>query len=75
MRALVLLLETRRQPLELFGGLVDLLIGGLLLLPAALVFTGGLYALAPGRPLKAIALSLPLVWLGLMNMVGVALVP
>jgi hypothetical protein len=46
----------------------------LLLLPAALVFTGGLYALAPGRWLKTLALSVPLVWMATMNAIGIILV-
>jgi len=46
----------------------------LLLLPAALLFTGGLYALPPHRILKTIALSLPLLWLGVLNFVALALV-
>ena len=36
LRALVLLLEPRGEPLEPLGGLIDLLIGRLLLLPATL---------------------------------------
>ena len=46
----------------------------LLLLPAALLFTGGLYALPPHRILKTMALSLPLLWLGVMNFVALRLV-
>jgi hypothetical protein len=46
----------------------------LLLLPASLLFTGGLYALPPRRALKIIALSLPMLWLGAMNFVGLGLV-
>ena len=46
----------------------------LMLLPAALLFTGGLYALPPHRILKTIALSLPLLWLGVMNFVALGLV-
>jgi hypothetical protein len=46
----------------------------LLLLPAALLFTGGLYALPPNRVLKTTALSLPLLWLGAMNFVALGLV-
>ncbi|HMA36806.1 MAG TPA: glycosyltransferase family 39 protein [Chloroflexia bacterium] len=46
----------------------------LLLLPGALIFTFGLYTLAPGRLLKVLALSLPLLWLGVMNAVGLSLV-
>ena len=46
---------------------------GLLLLPAALIITGGLYALPPTRLLKVLALSIPLAWLAVMNMVGLAL--
>ncbi len=42
------------------------------LLPAALLFTGGLYALLPGRWLKTLGLGLLLAWLGLLNMVGLA---
>ena len=42
------------------------------LLPAALLFTGGLYALLPGRWLKTLGLSLLLAWLGLLNMIGLA---
>ena len=44
------------------------------LLPGAILFTGGLYALAPGRVLKAIALSVPIVWLASMNFVGLVIV-
>ncbi len=44
------------------------------LLPAALLFTGGLQALAPGRWGKTLALSLPLLWLAAMNAVGLTLV-
>jgi 4-amino-4-deoxy-L-arabinose transferase-like glycosyltransferase len=47
----------------------------LLLLPAALLFTGGLHALAPGRLLKTVALSAPLLWLAFWNVVGLTLVP
>src|SRR5262249_18456871 len=43
-----------------------------LLLPGALLFTGGLYALAPGRPGKILALSVPLLWLAFMNVASVA---
>jgi hypothetical protein len=61
-----------------FSGTVALQAQGrylyLLLLPAALLFTGGLRALAPGRVGKLIALSIPLLWLGVWNTVGVALV-
>ena len=46
----------------------------LLLLPAALLFTGGVHALAPGRIGKTVALSIPLLWLAVWNTVGVALV-
>lgn len=46
----------------------------LALLPAALLFTGGLYALAPGRQGKLLALLVPILWLAVMNAVGVALV-
>ncbi|MFL5731849.1 MAG: hypothetical protein ACJ78Q_01510, partial [Chloroflexia bacterium] len=46
----------------------------LLLLPAALLFTGGLYALPPDRLLKGIALALPILWLAQWNTVGLALV-
>jgi 4-amino-4-deoxy-L-arabinose transferase-like glycosyltransferase len=46
----------------------------LMLLPAALLFTGGLYALAPHRILKVIALSIPILWLAVMNFVGLRLV-
>ncbi|HMA36245.1 MAG TPA: DUF2142 domain-containing protein [Chloroflexia bacterium] len=45
-----------------------------LLLPGALVFTGGLYGLVPGRPLKIVALSLPLLWLAAMNAVALGLI-
>jgi hypothetical protein len=43
------------------------------LLPAALVFTGGLYALTPAR-LRVIALSVPLLWLAIMNAVGLLVI-
>src|SRR5262249_24918962 len=46
----------------------------LLLLPGALLFTGGLYALPPHRILKIVAFSLPIVWLGAMNFVALGLV-
>ena len=46
----------------------------LMLLPAALLFTGGLYALPPRRIPKVIALSIPILWLGAMNAVGLGLV-
>jgi hypothetical protein len=44
------------------------------LLPAALLLTGGLYALTPGRWLKGPALSIPLLWLAAWNAVGLILV-
>jgi 4-amino-4-deoxy-L-arabinose transferase-like glycosyltransferase len=44
------------------------------LLPEALLFTGGLYALAPGRWGKPLAFSIPIVWLAAMNAVGLMLV-
>jgi 4-amino-4-deoxy-L-arabinose transferase-like glycosyltransferase len=44
----------------------------MLLLPLSMLFTGGLYALVPGRRLKALALSLPLLWLAFLNVVGLA---
>jgi hypothetical protein len=46
----------------------------LLLLPGAILFTGGLYALAPGRVLKALALSVPILWLAAANFVGLVIV-
>jgi 4-amino-4-deoxy-L-arabinose transferase-like glycosyltransferase len=46
----------------------------LILLPVALLFTGGLYALAPHRILKVLALSIPILWLGAMNIVGLGVV-
>lgn len=46
----------------------------LLLLPASLLFTGGLYALPPGRVLKTIALAVPLLFLAYLNLAGLALV-
>jgi hypothetical protein len=46
----------------------------LLLLPAGLLFTGGLYALAPGRGGKILALSVPILWLAGMNAVGLVLI-
>jgi hypothetical protein len=46
----------------------------LLLLPAALLFSGGLYALAPGRVLRSIALGIPILWLAAWNTVGLSLV-
>jgi 4-amino-4-deoxy-L-arabinose transferase-like glycosyltransferase len=47
---------------------------GLALLPGALLFTGGLYALPPGRWLKRLALSAPLLWLAGLNAVGLLIV-
>ncbi|MGI8588255.1 MAG: DUF2142 domain-containing protein [Chloroflexia bacterium] len=44
------------------------------LLPASLFLTGGLYALPRRSAHKALALGLLLVWLGLLNMVGLSLV-
>jgi len=41
-----------------------------LLLPAGMLFTGGAYALPPGRLLKITALSVPLLWLAFLNLVG-----
>jgi hypothetical protein len=46
----------------------------LLLLPAALLFTGGLQALLPGRVLKAISVSMLMLWLAIANIVGTVLV-
>jgi hypothetical protein len=46
----------------------------LLLLPAALLFSGGLYALVPGRIPKTIALGIPILWLAAWNTVGLSLV-
>jgi len=45
-----------------------------LLLPAALLFTGGLAALPLGHPWKAGILSLPLLWLALMNAAGLLVI-
>ncbi len=45
-----------------------------LLLPAAMLFTGGLHALLPGRWLKTLGLGLLLIWLSLLNMVGLTVV-
>ncbi len=44
------------------------------LVPLGLVMTGGLYALAPGRPAKVVALSIPLLWLAILHAVGLATV-
>jgi 4-amino-4-deoxy-L-arabinose transferase-like glycosyltransferase len=44
------------------------------LLPGAILFTGGLYALAPHRVLKAIVLSIPILWLATINFVSLVLV-
>lgn len=44
------------------------------LLPAALLFTGGLHALLPGRAPKWIALSVLLLWLAWMNVAGLGVV-
>jgi 4-amino-4-deoxy-L-arabinose transferase-like glycosyltransferase len=46
----------------------------LLLLPGAILFTGGLYALSPGRVLKVIALSVPVLWLAGASFVGLVIV-
>lgn len=46
----------------------------LLLLPVALLFTGGLQALLPGRVLKAIGWSALMLWLATVNIVGTVLV-
>jgi 4-amino-4-deoxy-L-arabinose transferase-like glycosyltransferase len=43
-----------------------------MLLPLSMLFTGGIYALAKGRRLKALALSIPLLWLAFLNVVGLA---
>ncbi len=44
------------------------------LLPLALVFTGGLQAIPPGRVPKIVALSIPLLWLAAMNAVGLLVI-
>ena len=44
------------------------------LLPGGVLFTGGLYALAPHRALKAVALSIPILWLASINFVGLLIV-
>jgi hypothetical protein len=46
----------------------------LVLLPAGLLFTGGVYVLAPGRVIKVVALSVLIVWLAYMNAVSLAVV-
>jgi hypothetical protein len=46
----------------------------LMLLPAALLLTGGLYFLSPHRILKVIALSIPILWLAGANFIGLTLV-
>ena len=46
----------------------------LLLLPFALLLTGGLYALVPGRLTKSLILAIPLAWLGMLNIVGLVIV-
>ncbi len=45
-----------------------------LLLPASLVFTGGLHALLPWRFLKIVALGVLLIWLAYSNWLGVLIV-
>ncbi len=45
-----------------------------LLLPAAMLFTGGLHALLPGRWLKTLGIGLLLIWLSLLNMAGLTVV-
>jgi hypothetical protein len=42
----------------------------LLLLPGAILLTGGLYALVPNRAARVILLSVPVVWLAIANYVG-----
>jgi hypothetical protein len=44
----------------------------MLLLPLSMLYTGSLYALVPGRRLKAVALSVPLLWLAFLNVEGLA---
>jgi 4-amino-4-deoxy-L-arabinose transferase-like glycosyltransferase len=44
------------------------------ILPMVLLFTGGLYALAPGRFLKTVALGAPLLWLAFLNAIGLSMV-
>jgi hypothetical protein len=46
----------------------------IMLLPAALIFTGGLNALAPWRFLRVLALAAPILWLAYMNYVGLVIV-
>jgi 4-amino-4-deoxy-L-arabinose transferase-like glycosyltransferase len=46
----------------------------IMLLPAVLTFTAGLYALPPWRFLKVIALAVPILWLAYMNYVGLVVV-
>jgi hypothetical protein len=46
----------------------------LLLLPLAILFTGGLYVLPPGRIPKVLALSVPILWLAGANFVGLVIV-
>ncbi|MDQ6739725.1 MAG: DUF2142 domain-containing protein [Actinomycetota bacterium] len=45
----------------------------LFLLPASLLWTAGLAAL-PGRLLRGLALSVPIIWLAMMNLVGILVV-
>jgi hypothetical protein len=42
----------------------------LLLLPGAILFTSGLYALVPNRVARVVLLSVPVVWLAIANYVG-----